>query len=321
MQDSSTLNVNGMYEATNQSTIEAVPDPRFIFISKQRYLQLMQDIGDTLATIKYAFIKGEALSLLAYGKLGTRISSDVDILVPRDSLRTITEKIILRGYKSDLPPSEQRNARILCLSFSHQLMPYRKIYKNLNIEIDLNFDLFWGEYSKNKIDITEFISDAIDVNIYGQIVKTLPTLKAMLQLVLHHYKEMNSIYHLAGHNSINLNMFRDVFYLWKNNIDTITLDALICAGIKYEIIPYLYYVLFFTNEIYHDAELAKYVDALKTTEGVELLDYYGLSDKERKPWRFNFQTRLETKNLYELIKDDLTPEDLEKLERNRQIFG
>ena len=49
--------------------------------------------------------------------------------------------------------------------------------------------------------------------------------------------------------------------------------------------------------------------------------YYGLAEKERKPWKVDFQTRLETDNLYELIKDDLTEEDIEKLERNRRIFG
>lgn len=62
-----------------------------------------------------------------------------------------------------------------------------------------------------------------------------------------------------------------------------------------------------------DAELQKYVDALRTAEGEYYLNYYGLAEKERKPWKVEFQTRLETDNLYEFIKDDLNEEDIEKL--------
>lgn len=132
---------------------------------------------------------------------------------------------------------------------------------------------------------------------------------------------MNSIYHLADHDCINCNMFKDVYYLWKNNKNDITLERLSSLCQEYEIIPYAFYVLHFTNWIFKDKELQKYVDALRTAEGEYYLDYYGLAAKERKPWKVDFQTRLETDNLYELIKDDLTEEDIEKLERNRRIFG
>ena len=193
--------------------------------------------------------------------------------------------------------------------------------QNLNIEIDLNFDLFWGEYEGKRIDISEFLSDTIEMNIYGCKVKTLPAFKAMVQLILHHYKEMNSIYHLAGHNCIHYNMFKDVYYLWKNNQEAVSLEKLYAISSEYEIIPYVFYVLYFTNWIFQDDDLKKYVKAFETPEGVELLDYYGLAEKERKPWKVDFQTRLEADNLYEFIWDDLTEADVEKLERNRKIFG
>lgn len=316
MQDYLMPNGNG----TSNNTL-TFSDPRFVFISKQRYLQLMQDVGDTLVKINYALIKGESLSLLAYGKAGKRISSDIDILIPRHSLHVLEKELAVKGYKTHLTSSKQRNARILCLSSSHQLTPYRKLYKNLNIEIDLNFDLFWGEYEGKRIDISEFLSDTIEMNIYGCKIKTLPALKAMVQLILHHYKEMNSIYHLTGHNCINYNMFRDIYYLWKNNQETISLEKLYAISLEYEIIPYVFYVLHFTNWIFKDTELQKYVEAFRTSEGEVRLNYYGLAEKERKRWKVDFQTRLETENLYELIRDDLTEADVEKLERNRKIFG
>lgn len=67
--------------------------------------------------------------------------------------------------------------------------------------------------------------------------------------------------------------------------------------------------------------MQKYVEAFRTKEGEHYLNCYGLAKKERKLWKVDFQTRLEADNLYELIKNDLTKDDIEKLERNIRIFG
>lgn len=290
-----------------------------MIISKKRYFEL--ELFATLLLIKhipYSVIKGEPLSLSAYGKVGQRNSSDVDFLVSMKNIEAFKSALLSCGFKTQ---NNNRVDQITAVSFTHQSIPYYKMSDQIKIEIDLNHDLFWGEYTGKRIDISEFLSDTIEMNIYGCKIKTLPALKAMVQLILHHYKEMNSIYHLAGHNCINYNMFKDVYYLWKNNQETISLEKLYAISSEYEIIPYVFYVLYFTNWIFQDDDLEKYVNAFETSEGVELLDYYGLAEKERKQWKVDFQTRLEADNLYEFIRDDLTEADVEKLERNRRIFG
>ena len=290
-------------------------------LNMERYFQLSRLLSDV--TIPYAILKGEPLSILCYNKLGQRVYADVDVLIERKNLPFFEQLLLINGFfeLKDTVYADARKNRILCISYSHQVSPYVKITPNQQVEIDLNFDIFWGEYTGKRVDIDQFLSDTIDMEIYGVKVKTLPPIKAMVQLILHHYKEMNSIYHLAGHDCINYNMFKDVYFLWKNNKKDITLGRLYSLCSEYEIIPYAFYVLYFTNWIFKDKELQKYVDALRTAEGEYYLDYYGLTEKERKPWKVDFQTRLEIDNLYELIKDDLTKEDIEKLERNRRIFG
>ena len=272
-----------------------------------------------LLNFNCAIIKGEALSILAYNQTGKRKCSDIDILLPKSLLSKIELLLQQNGFTS-IPFS--RSERILMLSFSHQVSPWHKrLHPFGSNVIDLNFDLFWGEYEGKRIDVSEFLSDTIEIDIYGCKVKTLPPLKAMVQLFLHHYKEMNSIYHLAGHNCINYNMFKDVYYLWKNNKEDVSLDKLYAISSEYEIIPYVFYVLYFTNWIFKDRELQKYVETFRTLEGEARLDYYGLTEKECKPWKVDFQTRLEADSLYEFIRNDLTEADVEKLERNRRIFG
>ena len=142
----------------------------------------------------------------------------------------------------------------------------------------------------------------------------------MIQLLLHHYKDMNSIFLLATRKSINYDMHKDVYYLIKNNIDSISVDYLYELSKKYDIIPYVFYVLYYTGQIFSDPILQKYIDAFRTPEGETLLAYYGLCSKERKRWKYDFKTRLEKDNMYDLIKDDLNSKDKEKIAFNKRVF-
>ncbi|HJF40377.1 MAG TPA: hypothetical protein K8V91_05580, partial [[Clostridium] spiroforme] len=50
------------------------------------------------------------------------------------------------------------------------------------------------------------------MDIHENMIKTLSPLKAMVQLILHHYKEMNSLFYLSGGNSINRQNFKNEFF-------------------------------------------------------------------------------------------------------------
>lgn len=271
-----------------------------------------------VASFPICVIKGKVLSMQAYNNSMERQSGDVDILIPRNRIKDIEKILSLHKY---VTKEISRSEKILCLSSSHQIPPYRKNISGINIEIDINFDIFWGEYSGKRIDMNKFLEDVVEVEVYNYPIKALPPVKALIQLVLHHYKEMNSIYHLAGHNSINYNMFKDVYNLWKNNKNDISLEKLYLIAEDYEIVPFVFYILYFTNCLFKDMELKKYVDAFRTLEGENLLEYYGLAENERKLWKVNFFTRLETENMFELIKNDLTESDFTKLKLNQKLFG
>ena len=171
-----------------------------------------------------------------------------------------------------------REDNVLLLSASHQTLPYYCMHNYL--VIDVNYDLFWGEYEGKRIDIKEFLSDTIEKEIYGVKVKTLSPIKTIIQLILHHYKEMNSIFLLATRKSIKYDMFKDVYYLLKNNLDTIPLDKLYAMSEEYEITPYMFYVLYYTGQVFKDKILEKYIEAFRTPEGEGLLNCYGLCAAE-----------------------------------------
>lgn len=62
------------------------------------------------------------------------------------------------------------------------------------------------------------------------------------------------------------------------------------------------------------------IEAFRTPEGEMLLNCYGLCSKERREWRYDFFTRLETDNLFSLIKYDLSEKDKDKININKRIF-
>jgi hypothetical protein len=114
----------------------------------------------------------------------------------------------------------------------------------------------------------------IEMDIYGCRVKALPPLKAMVQLILHQYKDLNSIFLLATRKNIKIDMFKDLYYLLKNNLDEITFNKLYAICSEYEIIPYVYYVLYYTGFLFKDGILEKNIAVFKTPEGEELLNCY-----------------------------------------------
>lgn len=91
-------------------------------------------------------------------------------------------------------------------------------------------------------------------------------------------------------------------------------------SVEYEIIPFVFYVFYYTGQVFDDEVLKRYTEAFRVPEGEALLNCYGLCTKERKEWKFDFKTRLESENLYELIKDDLTDKDREKIAVNKRVF-
>ena len=289
-----------------------------LYLNHMKY-NYVKEIFQKIPNIPYAVIKGEPLSLAAYGKFGCRGFGDIDFLLPRRYLNIVENTLLSLGFQTRFC---NRNERVFLMSCAHQVGEYTKCYDNImNVEIDLNFDIFWGEYVGKPIDIENFLLDVVNTSIHDIKVKTLSPMKAMIQLALHHYKDMNSIFLLATKKSIKYNMFKDFYFLFKRNIKDIPLDSFYSLCKTYDIIPYIYYIFYFTNLLYEDDALVCYRDKFYCKDGEELLDYYGLSNSEKKRWKVDFFTRINSNDIYSIIKSDLTDKDFEKININKKFFG
>lgn len=267
----------------------------------------------------YALVKGEALSKQIYGIEGMRQSADIDVLIPRQQLKEAERILTENGF---FCASSSRADRIELLTGSHQIMPWVKdCYPFGQTVFDLNFDIFWGEYEGKHVNMASFLSDVAEMNIYGARIKVLPPCKAVIQLALHHYKDLNSIYLLAIGKRIEAKKFKDIYDLLTAYQDLISPDELYGMSKAFDVVPYLYYVFYYTNQCFPCSLLAQYVEAFYCSEGEALLDCFGLCSKERKRWRSDFSARLKEENPYSLIVDDLEQEDFDKIKWNQRIFG
>jgi len=284
-----------------------------------QYVMAKNVINDlNICGINYAIVKGRPLACYKTGEVGSRLSNDIDILISRQDIPEMERILKENDFQSTYNTS--RKEHIMLISNSHQIPPFSKKMGKLYSQIDVNFDLFWGEYTGKRIDVAEFISDTVEMEIYGCLIKTLPPLKTMIQLILHHYKEMNSLYHLTGHVAIKKRFFEDVYLLCQRFPQEISAEKLYEACCRYEILPFAYYLFYYTRKVYDDKMLDAYLKALWTEASDALLEYYGLAEHERKPWRIPFEERME-QDVSDLIYSEMTESDIEKLERNRRLFG
>ena len=291
-------------------------------ISRQILYKELQPLFEALSVLRYAVVKGEVLSNQIYGVPDRRRSGDIDILIDKKNIKYLEELLHKAGFLQILPDDsvEVRRNRVFCLSYSHQIPSYYKDKLGFCLNVDVNYDIFWGEYDGDRCSIDDFLSDTIDMEIFGVKVKTLPKEKAFVHLVLHHYKEMNSLYHLSQHNPIRTDMFRDIYDMLVNNGDVLSREALMSLSEQYSIGKYMYYILYYTSQVFKCNDISQYVCALKRYEDIVLLNSYGLSLNEQKKWGISFCERLDNKNNSDYVKNSLNSVDIRKIEMNSQIF-
>ena len=265
----------------------------------------------------YVIIKGEVLSVQAYGKPGRRHLGDVDVLVQKENIGKLTALLIENGFETNVLTREQE---IITKAFSHQVTPYRKLVSGIAVNIDINYDFFWGEWDKARPSIGDILRRRQYLTLYDQFVPVLTIEDAFIQLCLHHYKDMNSLFHLAYVSPITSEKFQDIYYFWLNNRNCLSVEYISNWSKKYQIGLYIDYILSQTAYIMKDKSIAAW--GKKFYQGYNyLLNYYGLDSKRRKKWDIPLDVRINNPTLPEYIRKSLSPEELEKLKKEHAIFA
>lgn len=273
----------------------------------------------------YAVIKGEPLSKMAYGEEGYRNSADIDILVHKSHVSELKSVLEKHGFSENICDEngnkrESTRTEKILLGYSHQTVPFVKISKyNIPIYIDINCDIFWGEYNKKRICMHSFLENFEFIKIYRSTIKTLKPLQMFVSLCLHHYREMNAPYYFKLNNPFNTYALQDVYYLYKNHIAT-NIKEFVKYVNENDLKKYVFFVLYYTHKVFPDESFYNDMKQLETEEGVYGLEYYGLCSNERKKWPISFEQRLNNPNLFKLIQHQLTEADKRKINQVLSII-
>lgn len=297
-------------------------DNKMYILGRKILYKELYALWDSLALVSYAVVKGEVLSQQIYGEPDRRYSGDIDILIDKKDIKLLEREIQNLGFRQRLPDNknEVRKTRVLCLAYSHQIPSYHKEKLGFDLNVDVNYDIFWGEYEGQRYSIEEFVADTVEMEIYGTVLKTLPVEKAFVHLILHHYKEMNSLYHLSHHNRICTYMFSDIYNMLLLNKEVLTVEIISALCEKYNFGNIMYYMLYYTKKVYNDNFLEEFLFVLKEYKDEELLESYGLYSEERRKWKMSFEKRLDNDNICKYIFEDLKDEDKKKILINKTIF-
>ncbi len=277
-----------------------------------------------LISVPYAVIKGAVLAKHAYGDENMRLSNDIDLLISRTSYDEVKEVLISEGFTQGVVRSGEiipysREEIIYHMTQTHQAATFVKQTGNKlspYVFVDVNFDIFWGD-SCTHTDIGEILQKTHQETICGQLINVFNPLEEFIAMCLHHYKHMNSIY-LLMEDGMQLYLLCDIFeYLQKNKLDP---EQLRKCSEKWGALPFVYYCVYYANELLGNALLDQYVSALISPDGEVIIDCIGLNGSERRKVKSSFWDRMLSNNLTKLLANDLREDDYRKVDVNHKYL-
>lgn len=294
-------------------------DALSIFEVRER-IKHVSPLLNLLQNVPYAMIKGPVLSKRIYGSPFLRRSGDLDLLLRRQDLDEAKRILLQCGFVQGRVVDEQivpftRQELVYQNLQSHQTAPFVKATGNPLcpfVNLDLNTSVFWGEY--HSADDADFVLRYTEEDTLLDIpVKRLKPEMEFLALCLHHYKDMNSIFLLAV-KGLRLGLFCDLFYYLKNV--AVDPDMLLILSEQLQATPYVYYCLWYTDQLFDATLLKPFVQKFVCAGGKALLDKYGLCDEERCIWNIDFSERLFSPSFRKKFYGSLNEKERSKIQTN-----
>ncbi len=149
-----------------------------------RNLWLTQELVSVLKVFKSAQVlalpfKGPTLAALAYGDIGLRQFVDLDILIPRDQIRSAKQLLLESGYQTRLSLSEQEEECYLQTQLGYDFFD---AHRRLSVELHWNLLQRWLSYP---VRVEEIWEDPQPLQVAGMNVHTLATHHLLPYLCAH----------------------------------------------------------------------------------------------------------------------------------------
>lgn len=216
----------------------AIAQNMFFYDELSKVLNVFKDEG-----IDVIILKGGALEESVYGDIGLRSFNDIDILVRKNDLQKAKNTIKAAGYTLDNIGSPEANSE----KFGYNL----HYIKDIILEIHWDITRRTGNEKYAKIEINELWKNAISAKIANVETKIMAPEDFL----------MHSCIHMAGHYYSRLIWFCDISEVIRKYY--VNWDSLVKNAKKSQVTAYMFYGLYFTDQLLDCGVPAFVLDELK----------------------------------------------------------
>lgn len=211
--------------------------------------------------IKYIFLKGAILNHTIF-KSGTRTSNDIDILIDKKSIQSVTQILndlnYVQGkynYKKNIIENFNNDELNHSIKSKGETCPFIKLVNEptiKTIDVDLNFSLDWTpKYNQSKIK--EILKNRIKINIDDKnAVYSASIYDNIIELCIHLYKDSALIDIVKKRKVFDLYKFIDIYYYININYEDIDFSILKNKILSFKAEEYVYFALKYLTEIFED---------------------------------------------------------------------
>ena len=212
------------------------------------------ELADRLnsSNIKYAFLKGAILSNVLY-PIGTRVSNDIDLLVPKANLKELSCLLREMGFvqgryevkNDEVIPATRKDIINHRINFG-ELMPFVKKVNEpgLNfVEVDVNFSLDWVPDNDGKVEA--FLNNVTECKVNNTILKTIDRELFFLHLCVHFYKEASVYYWVRKTKDLNYYKLLDIYTIVFNEKYNLNWDRFWRYAVKFKLEKACYFTLLY----------------------------------------------------------------------------
>ena len=271
----------------------------------REYKKLIGTLEDN--DVNYALVKGIYIGKKAYNNPFDRVSNDMDFLVQYEHVPIVEQILLEAGYKQAYLAASglqeyTRESKIFYIMNTHSIAPFRKVSNNVLYEIDVNF---YAHMEKEKtIPAADFLKEKRHIDLFGQKVSVLDDTFAFLYVLLHHYRESNSIYHIYCGQDFNLLKACDIYFSYMRcRIDKTRLFDLIN---KYGL----------SNEFLNITNSVRKIFGDFLIDEVDHALYKDVRGSNSIKWPIDLPNRLELANRFDLVKESLDNLNKNILDKN-----
>lgn len=183
-------------------------------IKNKIYFEDLIKINENIKNIdSFVYLKGSILNTAIFPN-GTRYSNDYDILIQKSDIQKLDKPLKQNGFiqgkiKENTVIEATRKEILSSLYNRGETVPYVKIDKSHNIEIDLNFSLECKTSQSDEL-LKNMLANKVTYKIGKYEIASLNKTNFVIFLFLHLYKEAANIWWVNKDRDLSLYKFLDI---------------------------------------------------------------------------------------------------------------